>query len=132
MSHVILLAADRALPLCPSAGRRVRSRGGVSIEYDGFSVEEHRYYRAAVEDLMLPLKPFQFELNLEADAEGLRCLRVYLTKTCSPGEQVQLWNLWVGGPPHRLYRFSGPLAAFDLDTLTQLMERYQTCITITI
>ena len=67
MSAVTLLCADRPLPLYDSGIRRVEtsSHGGhtVSIETNGFSVQEHTYYREAVEDLGLELKPYQYELD---------------------------------------------------------------------
>ena len=59
-----------ALPLYDSGARRTEtsSHGGhtVSIETNGFSVQEHTYYREAVEDLGLELKPYQYELDLRA------------------------------------------------------------------
>ena len=47
-------------------------------------------------------------------------LRQYLSQHFSPGEEVELWNIWVGVdspgcPPH----FRGRLADFDMDTLAQ-------------
>ena len=59
-------------------------------------------------------------------------LRAYLARTCAHGETVELWHLWVGGEAHRVRRFSGPLSALERDTLEQLAEHPQTCLTITI
>ena len=73
MSAVTLLCAGRPLPLYDSGTRRVEtsSHGGytVSIEVNGFSVQEHTYYREAVEDLGLTMKPCRYELALQATAE---------------------------------------------------------------
>ena len=82
MSAVTLLCADRPLPLYDSGIRRVEtsSHGGhtVSIETNGFSVQEHTYYREAVEDLGLELKPYQYELDLQATEGDAAELRAYL------------------------------------------------------
>ena len=126
MSAVTLLCADRPLPLYESGVRRVEtsSHGGytVRIEASGFSVGEHTYYREAVEDLCLTMKPCRYELEL----------RAYLAKHLRPGETVELWNLWVGDGPARPRRFSGALGDVELDTLKQLEENFQTCLTIRI
>ena len=136
MSQVTLLAADHSLPQSASDERRVRTvsypGGTLTVEEDGFSVAPHKYYLEAVEDLALDMKPFRYELDLRDTPHDLRCLRAYLTAHCVPGEQVELWNLWVGNEPLRVRRFSGNLKDFDLDTLQQLLERSQTCITIEI
>lgn len=136
MSQVTLLAADHPLPLWDSSARRTvtgTSHGcTVQVETQGFGVEENSYYREAVEDLALPLKSFSYQLNLEPTAWDLFCLREYLSKFCIPGEQVELWNLWVGGEGFRVRRFSGSFKDFDQEVLKQLFETYQTCIIITI
>lgn len=75
MSRVILLAADRPLPLLEPAFRRVRCTGRFTVETDGFSVRPHEYYRGAVDELGLELKPFQYELDLEATQEDVNALR---------------------------------------------------------
>ena len=73
MSAVTLLCADRPLPLYESGVRRVEtsSYGGytVRIEASGFSVGEHTYYREAVEDLYLTMKPCRYQLDLRATQE---------------------------------------------------------------
>ena len=59
--------------LYESGVRRVEtsSHGGytVRIEASGFSVGEHTYYREAVEDLCLTMKPCRYELDLRATQE---------------------------------------------------------------
>ena len=136
MSRVVLLCADHPLPLYGSGPRRVEtsSHGGytVSIERNGFSVQEHKYYRGAVEDLGLSMKPCQYELDLDATEEDARQLRDYLARYGRPGEQVELWNLWVGDGEVRALHLAGPLRALDRDTLEQLLEKDQTRMTITI
>ncbi|MFQ7452477.1 MAG: hypothetical protein ACLRNQ_14995 [Flavonifractor plautii] len=121
MSAVTLLCADRPLPLYDSGIRRVEtsSHGGytVRIEASGFSVGEHTYYREAVEDLYLTMKPCRYELDLRATQEDAAELRAYLAKHLRPGETVELWNLWVGDGPARPRRFSGTLGDVELDTL---------------
>ncbi|HJH62414.1 MAG TPA: hypothetical protein IAC84_03995 [Firmicutes bacterium] len=136
MSHVTLLAADSPLPLYDPGARRIRTvRFGqrtFTMDQDGFSVQAHGYYRVAVDDLELPIKPFRYELNLQATQQDAELLRDYLDKNLSPGEQVQVWNLWVGTveEPYRAHHFSGALPDLQLDTLEQMEERYQTCLTI--
>ena len=135
-SAVTLLCADRPLPLYESGVRRVEtsSYGGytVRIEASGFSVGEHTYYREAVEDLYLTMKPCRYQLDLRATQEDAAELRAYLAKHLRPGETVELWNLWVGNDPARPRRFSGALGDVELDTLKQLEENFQTCLTIRI
>lgn len=125
----------------PPAPVRVRcppvetsSYGGytVRIEASGFSVGEHTYYREAVEDLYLTMKPCRYQLDLRATQEDAAELRAYLAKHLRPGETVELWNLWVGNDPARPRRFSGALGDVELDTLKQLEENFQTCLTIRI
>ena len=125
MSAVTLLCADRPLPLYESGVRRVEtsSHGGytVRIEASGFSVGEHTYYREAVEDLCLTMKPCRYELDLRATQEDAAELRAYLAKHLRPGETVELWNLWVGvDREDQVSRFQGELADLALDTLEQL------------
>ena len=134
MSAVTLLCADRPLPLYDSGVRRAEtsSHGGytVSIETNGFSVQEHTYYREAVEDLGLPMKPCRYELDLRATEGDAAELRAYLERNLRPGEAVELWNLWVGDGPTRPHRFGGRLAGLDSDTIRQLKEQFQICLTI--
>ena len=125
MSAVTLLCADRPLPLYESGVRRVEtsSYGGytVRIEASGFSVGEHTYYREAVEDLYLTMKPCRYQLDLRATQEDAAELRAYLAKHLRPGETVELWNLWVGvDREDQVSRFQGELADLALDTLEQL------------
>ena len=128
MSRVILLAADRPLPLLEPAFRRVRCTGKFTVETDGFSVRPHEYYRSAVDELGVELKPFQYELDLEVTQEDVDALRAYLADHCRPGERIELWNLWVGvDREDRIPHFQGEQADLALDTLEQLcslpMER---------
>ena len=125
MSAVTLLCADRPLPLYESGVRRVEtsSYGGytVRIEASGFSVGEHTYYREAVEDLYLTMKPCRYQLDLRATQEDAAELRAYLAKHLRPGETVELWNLWVGvDREDQVPHFQGELADLALDTLEQL------------
>ena len=78
------------------------------------------------------MKPFQYELDLRATGEDAAQLRAYLETHLRPGETAELWNLWVGDGPARAFRFTGPLAALEPDSLEQLFEQAQTCLTIEI
>ena len=72
------------------------------------------------------------EILTEVPAEDAALLRDYLRQSCIPGEQVELWNLWVSDIRVRAFRLTGPLADLDADALVQMAEREQTCITLTI
>lgn len=137
MSYVRLLAAGHPMPLYEAPAPRVRtvSIGGVrhTIEENGFSVLEHEYYRSAVDELCLTMKPCQYELDLRATEDDLNQFRAYLTAHLTPGEEVELWGLWVGGADEeRPIRYRGPLNQFDRETLDLLEECRPVCVTITI
>ena len=127
MSCVYLLCSDHPLPLHESHARRGVQHGG-----DGFAVREHAYYRAAVDELELSMKPCQRELDLCATEQDAALLRNYLRANCAPGERVELWRLWVGDTRVRAFHLAGPLTGLDKDALLQLDERDQTCITLTV
>ncbi len=113
MSRVTLIAADKELPL-----RDRESAAGLPC---GFQVAEHRYYRDAVDALGFEMKSFQYELSLENCQTDLDRLLDYLRDSFAPGEEAELWSLWVGdggGTWPRRYR--GKLSEFDLDTLGML------------
>ena len=138
MSAVNLLAADHPLPLYDPELRRIRTvkaeGGEVTVETPGFSVQPHAYYRDAVEQLGLELKPCQYEVNLCPTEEEAALLRAYLKQNCVPGETVELWYLWVGTESGKPRRFSGPLEDLDRAALEQLEARPlgQTCLSIRI
>lgn len=134
MSHVILLAADRPLPLYDAGICRERTSTyqghRVTIEVHGFAVRPHGYYRQAVDELELPMKPCRYELDLDATPEDVRRLRDYLEQNLSPGEQVELWSVWVPRyPEDRLARYRGRLADLDLETV-ELLKEWNDCITV--
>ena len=129
MSHVALIAADKELPLCD----RQEYRESTTILPDGerftiglgrgFRVEEHSYYRDSVDFLDYEMKPFRYELSLEQCETDLNHLLTYLRENFSPGEEVELWSLWVGdGHGERPVHYQGGLPEFDLDTLGMLTE----------
>lgn len=125
MSCVILLAVDHPMPLYDPELRRTYTLqvegNDVTMETPGFFVQPHAYYREAVEKLGLEMKPWQYELNLEAREDEAALLQDYLNKHCTPGEQVELWNLWVGEDrKERVPCYQGRLADLDGDTLDQL------------
>ena len=78
------------------------------------------------------MKPFQYELDLRATGEDAAQLRAYLETHLRPGETAELWKLWVGDGQARAFRFTGTLAALEPDSLEQLFEQAQTCLTIEI
>lgn len=128
MSRVMLLAADRPLPLCDRQTERTKT---VTVEGEaitvafpaGFRVAEHGYYRAAVAELGWPMKPFVYELELEAHADDLADLKRYLAQHLASGETAELWNLWVGADDlGRPTAYRGTLAEFDMETLKQFLE----------
>ncbi len=134
MSHVIVLAADKELPLQDCQKPHTTEYRGFSVTCQGgFKVEELVYYRQAVEDLGYPIKgPFRYELSLEADGETLRNLRAYLEENFSQGETAELWSVWVGDfgkkcPPC----FRGRLEEFDMDALEQFLSAEENCFRIT-
>ena len=129
MSRVYLIAADKELPLCDKREYRestvaVPNNEHVTIGFTcGFAVTEHSYYRDAVDGLGFEIKPFQYELTLEQCETDLNHLLTYLRENFSPGEEVELWSLWVGsGHGERPVRHRGRLSEFDLDTLGMLTE----------
>lgn len=136
MSYVRLLAADRPAPLYQSPEPRTRlvQVGGrqISITEDGFSVMEHQYYRSAVDELELTMKPCQYELDLRGTEEDLRQFKDYLIQNFAPSEEVELWGLWVGGDEDRPARYRGDLKDLDMETLAMLEECRQVCLTIRI
>ena len=128
MSRVLLIAADKPMPLCDKREERssVSVVGGkeylISFER-GFSVSEHTYYRPAVDALGYEIKPFQYELELEEHEKDLKNLLDYLREHFICGETVELWNLWVGDDQdNKPARYAGDLADFDMDTLKQFLN----------
>lgn len=102
------------------------------METAGFSIQAHEYYRQTAEELGLEMKSYQYKLNLDVAEQDAQQLRDYLTQHGKPGEQVELWNLWVGNVNVRAFHPMGPLRDLDRDVLEQLFEKDQTCMTITI
>lgn len=129
MSHVNLIAADRELPLCDRQEYRESTtilpdgeRFAIGLER-GFRVEEHSYYRDSTDCLDYEMKPFRYELTVERCETDLNHLLTYLRENFSPGEEVELWSLWVGsGGGERPIHYRGRLSEFDLDTLGMLTE----------
>ena len=129
MSQVYLIAADKELPLCD---RQEYRESTVTVPNNerftigctcGFAVTEHIYYRPAVDELGYEMKPFQYELSLEQCETDLNHLLAYLRENFSPGEEAELWSLWVGdGHGERPIHYRGRLSEFDLDTLGMLTE----------
>lgn len=103
-----------------------------TVETAGFSIQVHEYYRQTAEELGLEMKSYQYKLNLDVAEQDAQQLRDYLTQHGKPGEQVELWNLWVGNVNVRAFHPMGPLRDLDRDVLEQLFEKDQTCMTITI
>lgn len=134
MSRVYLLAADKELPLCDFQKPRASHAGGYAVTLQrGFKVESLHYYRHAVEELGYPIKPFRYELSLEKEEEGLTNLRACLEANFSPGETLELWNVWVGDVDKKCpTRFRGRLEDFDMEALEQFLPAEEICFDITI
>ena len=144
MSRVCLIAADKPLPLCDRQAERASavtvSGKAFTVSFvRGFRVAEHTYYRSAVDILNYPIKPYQYELELELHEDDLRHLLEYLSAHFSPGETVELWSIWVGADQSHPVRYSGALGDFDMDTLEQLTnppdrdgDPGQCCLTVRI
>ena len=129
MSQVYLIAADKELPLCDRQEYRESTITVPNNEHFtigitcGFAVTEHSYYRDAVDALEYEMKPFRYELSLEQCETDLDRLLAYLREHLSPGEEVELWSLWVGdGHGERPVHYRGRLSEFDLDTLGMLTQ----------
>ena len=137
MSRVLLITADKPLPLCDKQEERTTTvtlpnlpdlgdKAGGTISFTGlrgFRVSEHNYYRYAVDALGYSMKAYQYELELEYCQTDLGHLCAYLSANLTPDEEIELWNLWVGNdredkPTH----FRGRLSDLDLDTLDQLLN----------
>ena len=134
MSHVVLLASDRPLPLYDPGVRRIRTSGcgghAVTGEEDGFSVREHCYCRDAVDELGFSMKPCRYELDLRATQQDTDLLRGHLERNLAPGEQAELWSVWVPRcPEDGLARYRGRLEELDLETV-ELLEQWNVCITV--
>ena len=128
MSRVHLIAADKPLPLCDLQEVRTSTSVVSGETYTisflrGFRVTEHRYYRGAVDSLEYPIKPYQYELELELHEKELAHLKEYLTQNFLFGETVELWSIWVGiDQSGRLPHYSGNLKDFDMETMEQFLK----------
>ena len=128
MSHVHLIAADKELPLCDRQEFRestVTVPGCEPVTVGctcGFLVSAHEYYRDSVDCLDIEMKPFQYVLDFEVCQTDLDHLLAYLRENFAPGEEVELWSLWVGTGAGRVRRYRGKLSEFDLDTMGMLYE----------
>ena len=128
MSQVCLIAADKPLPLCDRQEERTSTVTAMGqritvTAFRGFRIAEHSYYRSAVDVLHLPLKPFQYELELEHHEDDLMHLKDYLSRNFRPGETVELWNIWVGiDRSNKIPHFSDCLQAFNMETLDQFLN----------
>ena len=128
MSRVHLIAADKPLPLCDRQEERTSthtiSGKPFTISFvQGFRVAEHRYYRSAVDVFHLPLKPFQYELELELHEYDLAHLKDYLSRNFRPGETVELWSIWVGiDQSGSLPHYKGFLKDFGMETMDQFLK----------
>jgi len=137
MSRVLLIAADHPLPLWDKQEERtctvtlsdlpkLGEDAGKTVSVTalrGFRVVEHAYYRSAVDDLGYPIKPHRYELELDFCPEDLEHLRAYLSANLAPGDEIELWNLWLGMDQEaKPVHFRGSLADFDLDTLAQFLN----------
>ena len=131
MSRVLLIAADKPLPLCYHHEIRTKTIEADGTSYTislprGFQVSEHTYYRDSVNSLNFPIKPYQYELDLELNETDLHHLRAYLSENFSAGETAELWNIWQSHdfgrcPTH----YAGRLEHFNMETLEQFLQESQ-------
>lgn len=68
-------------------------------------------------NLELSMKPHRYELDLRATEQDACPAAGLSRQSCIPGEQVELWNLWVSDIRVRAFRLTGPLADLDADAL---------------
>ena len=128
MSKVNLIASDQELPLCDRQEFRestVAVSGCEPVTVGctcGFVVAPHEYYRDAVDDLSIEMKPFLYTFDFQVCQTDLDHLLAYLRENFAPGEEVELWSLWVGLDGGKVHRYRGRLSEFDLDTLGMLYE----------
>ena len=128
MSQVLLIAADHPLPLCDRQHERTEtfSVSGKTCSVtavSGFRVGELSYYRDAVELLGHEMKPYRYELETEDCAEDLAALRSYLAQHFTCGEEVELWNLWVGSDDSdRPGCYRGTFSDFDEEAFSQFLS----------
>ncbi len=127
MSHVNLIAAGKELPLCDRQEFRENTAtvNGKSFTIGcicGFFVAPHEYYQYAVDELGVEMKPFRYEMDFQVCQTDLDHLLAYLRDNFTPGEEVELWSLWVGSGAGSTRHYRGKLSEFDLDTLGMLYE----------
>ena len=129
MSRVMLIAADKPLPCCDFQVMRTKTitiPTGEQFQVSapsGFLVEEHSYYRDAVEQLHLAMKPHQVEFNLQTDESDLLHLKEYLAENFTTGEDAELWNLWVGiDRDDRVFHYQRRLSDLDLEAIKQFLD----------
>jgi len=76
-----------------------------------------------VDALGYSMKAYQYELELEHCQTDLEHLRAYLSANLAPGEEIELWSLWVGNNHEDMpVHFRGRLSDLDLDTLDQFLN----------
>ena len=129
MSYVLLMAADRPLPLCDHSAVRTTISVVEDEEFSisvscGFSVSEHRYYRHCTDALCYPFKPFQYELDLYVDQADLDNLKRYLHEHFEAGEVVDFWHVCVSDVEGKSCpsRETVVLNEFTLETMGKLKE----------
>ncbi|MBE6973357.1 MAG: hypothetical protein E7440_05705 [Ruminococcaceae bacterium] len=138
MSRVMLIAADKPLPLCSHCEVRTKTvvvegtSHTISFPH-GFQLSDHSYYRSCVDGFGYSMKPYQYGLDLAPNETDLTHLKNYLSENFSCGEQAELWSLWVSDLPGRTpLRSRIPLSAFTMGSLEQLLNADDLCITVTI
>ena len=63
------------------------------------------------------------DLELELHEDDLVHLKDYLREHFTPGEEAELWNLWVGIDDFgRPTRYCGALSDFDMEKLEQFLK----------
>ncbi len=129
MSYVLMMTADKPLPLCDRSAVRttvsVVEGEEISISFPcGFSVSEHCYYRHCTDALCYPFKIHQYELDLYTDQADLNNLKEYLREHFEPGETVDFWHVCVSDIEGKScpFRETATLDEFNLATMGKLKE----------
>lgn len=83
MSHVLILSSDIKMPEFHSA--------------EAFSITKSYYGRECSEIDRFIKKAYFYEIDISATKWALSELKKYLTENTKPGNEVELWSIWLGG-----------------------------------
>lgn len=135
MSQIMLIAADKPLPLCDYQETRTHQVrvGGQSLSMtltEGFKIEEHYYYRDAVAALGFPMRPCRYELSMTYVERDLWLLQDYLERHMSPGDRAELWSVRTDTADRKICWQQRWLKKLDMAALGLLFGERQVCLTV--